>query len=727
MKKIITQVTAILLFLGFFSYNYCQQQVVVEVFPTISRSIKGNKELDRSKYFNLAASPNEIRNHVDEARFEEYFKELGMSIGRKFQIIKGETNWGNGFKEDANRSGWMDTTYFKSKKNPTDEGMEALIEVLGSNAGLAAHDGHAAYPDFMEKYQLQDAGNDEFPLNNDAAAEMIAYYLKYNYTDFQRPATFELVNEPHWKYWSDPKFIEFHTKAKRKVEELGINVAIGGPCYSVGNFYKNEYSNLKHLTNFIESTNFELDFYSFHIYDYMRWDDDAEDFVGNISSGLPEEGVFDALAAYYFHQTGKDLSFVGSEHGGYLTDGENRTFALNKLANQYFPGTGFEHTMKKRSIDNFLMVNSTIANTLTFMNHPHIVRKAVPFILLESSGWDPEYYSSLLVKEDFNKNSSIWHEAKLIHFFDYFKGVQGRRVLSECNDADIQHFAFVNQNQLILLFHNQSNISGEITVDLPNFQENIDNIMIRRIGRGDDFVPFLKEQGIENLDSKITIGGQESIALFVDYPDKIEEEKNINEQIFYSPEIGVQFTDTKTFTVETPVNQADYAILRVGISRSADNSKDVEIWLNGTQLDTPVEDCADRITSDFYKTTKIIKVDGALLKKINSIEVKFPDGKSGGVGAVALRVGSSETIVSTRNFSKKKIEMFPNPTRHLLNISSLSGENIEIFDLRGKLLKSKKASSSLTSIDIQDLKAGLYIVRVNNGEEFRSGRFIVTF
>ena len=116
----------------------------------------------------------------------------------------------------------------------------------------------------------------------------------------------------------------------------------------------------------------------------MRWDDVAYDFVGSISSGLPEEGVFDALNAYYFNNTGDDFTYVASEHGGYISDKDNRDYALDMLADKYFPGSGFEHEMEKRSISNFIMVNSAIANTMVFMNHPHIVKKSVPFIRAES-------------------------------------------------------------------------------------------------------------------------------------------------------------------------------------------------------------------------------------------------------------------------------------------------------------------------------------------------------
>lgn len=79
---------------------------------------------------------------------------------------------------------------------------------------------------------------------------------------------------------------------------------------------------------------------------------------------------------------------MASKHGGHISDTDNRQQALDYLADTYFSGEGFEFEMEKRCIDNFLIINSAIANTLTFMNYPHVIEKKVPFILLETSGWN---------------------------------------------------------------------------------------------------------------------------------------------------------------------------------------------------------------------------------------------------------------------------------------------------------------------------------------------------
>lgn len=599
---------AILLTLGV--VTKAQQEIEVNVSPKISRSIKGHKELNRTKYFNLAANAGEIEKNLlgaDREMFDLYFKKLEMTLGRRLSMVKAETKWGGGaVKEDAARAGYMDIDhYINSRLDVNDDGMDDLKSILGTNQNLATHEGKDPYPDFMDLFE--DPDGHTYPNLPDAGAEMIATILKYGFTDFQRPAFYEIMNEPHWSLTDEQKFIDLHTQAYDMVQADGTPTKIGGPCSSVSYYYKNEYASLGSMTKFIDATSNKLDFYSSHSYDYMKWDETAQDFVGRVSSGLPLDGVLDALAAFTHNKYGTQLKYVVSEHGGYISDAQNRDDALDMLGEKYFPGTGFEYEMQKRSIDNFIMVNSAIANTLTYMNHPHMMEKTVPFILLETAGWDPTYYSSLLVKEDFDKTSDVWHESRLIDFYRYFADVKGRRVQTHCNDADIQHFSFVDDNSLIMLFHNQSNEEGTITLNIDDADLSFDNALIRRLYRGEDFRPNFSEENISTIEN-LSISGQESIVLFVNYANAIPEDEHLDEEIFYATETGVKFTGSKSFTLQVPNHDKVMdATLRIGISRAAANSKDVMVYVNNIPLTVHSEDCAARNTNDFMQRLSMLR------------------------------------------------------------------------------------------------------------------------
>lgn len=646
------------------SSTKAQQDIRVDIYPHSSRAIEGQLKLNRSKYFNLSASGTGIEGKIgDQTRTDYYFKDLEMTLGRALGMVGSEVQWGNSVFEDPNRPGYTDIDLLISKQNPSNAGASpGFMNLLGDNQNVANHDRHNSYPDFMDLYTAE--GSDQsYPGNTDAAAELAATLLEYKYTDWTRPAFFEPVNEPDWRYWGDSRFIEHHTSIYDKVHAANLPVEVGGPCLSVGYFYNNNYKALSQITGFMDKSQFSLDFYSYHIYNYMHWDEDLFDFAGSITTGLPTEGVFDAIANHSVNKFGKAFTYVASEHGGYIQDSKQDE-VTTMLANKYFPGSGFAHTMEKRSIGDFLAVSSALANTFTYMNHPHIVKKAVPFILLESAGWDPTYYSVLLVKEDFDKNKGWW-ESKRIHFYEFFKDVRGRRIRSFCDDADIQHHAFVDGNRLILLFNNQSTVDGQISLNIHDDLGAFKEIKARKFGRMIDFRPYLTEERLFSLEEPLPIKGREAIVLSIEYTQTISEEQILNEIAHYGNNTSVEFSGSQDFTVEMPgFEEVKYAHLRVGIGLDPMASKQVNFSINGTPLDSDVEDCADRLSGgSSYGSTRIMKVDTSLLEASNTITVTFPDGQTGGVGATVIRAGYlSEDAIEGLEFKQKSVTLYENQT-----------------------------------------------------------------
>ncbi|MFC2111630.1 Ig-like domain-containing protein [Bacteroidota bacterium] len=650
---------------------FSQQNVDILIKPGISRAIDGNLELQRMKYFNLSeSSPGVESKFNDPERLEYYIYDLEITFGRALGMVWSEKNYGSSIKEDAARPGYTDLTYLQSKLSPTNGGAsQRLLDKWSPNMNVANHDRNSpppnnAYPDFMPQY-TPDGSDESMPTNTAAAGELAANLLKYKFTDWTRPAFYEIVNEPDWRFWSDPRFTGLHTQTHIHAKALGLETKIGGPCYSVGNFYKNDYASLSQITNFIYNTNANLDFYSYHIYDYMRWNEDQHDFTGSISSGLPSEGVLDAVANYMHKNFNADFKFVGSEHGGYIHKGDE-TAILEMLANKYFPGSGFLWEMKYREIVNHLMVNSCIRNTMTFMNHPHIVEKSVPFILLETSGWNPRYYSSLWIPWNYTDKTN-WYETKLIDFYKLFNDIGGRRIYSYTDDPDIMQMGFVQGNKLYLVLHNQSNVDANLDLDFDGYSTEISGITRRLYGRLPDFRPYYYEERIPGLNN-LVVEGRGSMVLVITFSEDIVEDEVLNEVPVYGDKVSTQFTGSTSVNISLPNHKdVQYAVLRVGISRDNTFSKEVNIKFNDTELYVQLEDCAPLLTeTGFYATTKINLVDTALLKASNKVDISFPDGKSGGIGAAMLRAGYASTVpVDSVRVSNAAFQLFAGESKQL--------------------------------------------------------------
>lgn len=82
-----------------------------------------------------------------------------------------------------------------------------------------------------------------------------------------------------------------------------------------------------------------------------------------------------------------------------------------------------------------------------------------------------------------------------------------------------------------------------------------------------------------------------------------------------------------------------------------------------------------------------------------------------------LFVVKKSGTLSTEEFENKKVALSPNPASSIVSIST--NENIEkvlIFDTVGKIVKKfTRILSNEFNFDVSDLKAGLYLVKLNNG------------
>ena len=92
--------------------------------------------------------------------------------------------------------------------------------------------------------------------------------------------------------------------------------------------------------------------------------------------------------------------------------------------------------------------------------------------------------------------------------------------------------------------------------------------------------------------------------------------------------------------------------------------------------------------------------------------------------------GTVTVTSSTAGISENKLlsfEMYPNPVSDELNIQLPSGSEkaeVSIFDYTGRLVSSKTISSNDTSIDVQSISKGIYIIRVASNTKIGVQRFI---
>jgi len=75
---------------------------------------------------------------------------------------------------------------------------------------------------------------------------------------------------------------------------------------------------------------------------------------------------------------------------------------------------------------------------------------------------------------------------------------------------------------------------------------------------------------------------------------------------------------------------------------------------------------------------------------------------------------------------EKRLYVFPNPSSDYLNLIGLnSSSSIEMYDLKGQLVYSKSISERRCTIDLTHLAKGIYLLRIDSGDERVERKIIV--
>ncbi len=81
------------------------------------------------------------------------------------------------------------------------------------------------------------------------------------------------------------------------------------------------------------------------------------------------------------------------------------------------------------------------------------------------------------------------------------------------------------------------------------------------------------------------------------------------------------------------------------------------------------------------------------------------------------------------NLISDKIKIYPNPAKENLIIELMESKisqrtTISIYNIQGQLCRQIISNQSKTEVDIKDLSAGIYIIKVNNDKETLQGKFV---
>jgi len=135
------------------------------------------------------------------------------------------------------------------------------------------------------------------------------------------------------------------------------------------------------------------------------------------------------------------------------------------------------------------------------------------------------------------------------------------------------------------------------------------------------------------------------------------------------------------------------------------------------------DDCITFSAFDTYGDGLTVGGNGGIeLKDANGVVVYPFNGDYGSGFSVEF---NSNGILGVGDNDFATIELYPNPTTSVLNISKAQNATIEIYNILGQVMTIKTNASNLETIDVSGYAAGPYMAKISNAGVTTTKKFVV--
>lgn len=436
-----------------------------------------------------------------------------------------------------------------------------------------------------------------------------------------------------------------------------------------------------------------MDFYSFHLYDFNEPTD-------KFRKGGNMEAFMDLLAHY-----------------NYLTWGEEKPFLITEFGAR----TRNIEDQKSNPLRDWLCSSSISSMMMQFMDRPDMIEGITPFIMaVWSKDWNifnPD--SSSAVFTDYVKMYQLWH------------GIKGSRLMTRTSDLDLQVDAYANDRKAYLILNNLENNS--ITVDVAEMgieESNISSAMAKQLHWISDEVK-LDTISFQGAPTTLTISPMATLVLEYTTDSILAIIDTTIETRHYATAYKQNITANSAINFninDLDLTDGGIATLRLGLGRAHGRSLQPEVKMNNESLAVPADFRGDgQANKETFFGLIEIDVPYNLLQENNTVSVEFPD-EGGYVTSVVLRLFSNkgkEEASSINEASVEDVVLYPNPAANVLYIS---GPNINraskyyIHNLQGQVVDQNHLIGN--SIDLTNIRSGVYFVRLESKDDVYVERFI---
>lgn len=608
------------------------QDASIFVDLNVKHSVGGISEFDRSKYVVMHSMTTTADWSDDEDKLDYLLNDLDVYFGRDNGTM---TYWATAISQDPNRQGFADPLEIKNTGQYLRE----------NQYGKGLRHRHQ----YEDKTQMMIGGQlSQFWLGNhtgkggwtfgstEAVGEFMGHFVNEFYRDEnqgpeagpKRPTYLEVVNEPLYDlvtvHGGDPMdtFI-FHNEVASAIRGVTDKVQIGGyttafPWFDDDNFTRWD----KRMKRFIDTSGEHMDFFSIHLYDFGHLNRDGG--VVNFRGGRIE-ATMDMMEQYGKLKLGEVKPFMISEYGGrdHITEQTPWT-ALNDW-----------QTMK-----------SFTPMMLQFMAKPDQVLKAIPFSLAKAewSGNQGRDYAWRLLRHNDEKEGEKGEHyvfSDIIKFYQLWSDVNGTRVDSRSDEADLLVDSYVDGNKLYVIASNL--VTGKQGVEIN--LDNVDGAQLKQVKvkhlHFEDNQNKLSEQTLTTPLKRYVLGSEASAIFEYTFDSALTIEQTSTEAKYYAKSYHqpIKANQSIEFAIDAVnLNQYGEAKLRLSFGRGHGLSQTPVVTINGKALKVPADFAGDeQVHRPQFFSMLEIPVDYSWLKQDNVVSVSFAD-DGGFVTSTTLQV-----------------------------------------------------------------------------------------
>ncbi|MBS3739394.1 MAG: T9SS type A sorting domain-containing protein [Psychroflexus sp.] len=202
----------------------------------------------------------------------------------------------------------------------------------------------------------------------------------------------------------------------------------------------------------------------------------------------------------------------------------------------------------------------------------------------------------------------------------------------------------------------------------------------------------------------------------------------LNDQVA-SVSLSVQLSHARLNDVEVELESPDGQIVQLW-DRDLCNADGINLTFVEGGSPLPVSNCEDTVEGFYQPVGNLTDFVGASTNGDWTLRVTdFFVGNEGSIDSWSIEVCAAE-FLNSEGFEQDLFSLFPNPAENYVTLQfnqSTNNTTIYIFDISGRLVKAVTNSESLSTqkIDVNQLSAGTYIVKVNQGNRSTVKKLII--